>query len=103
MFDFLEPVRRVTERCDNASVRGEQVRHMERVIIDGHGLADQTVLVIEAIESGRGRNECDTGIDRVHHKSPWQAELLVRRNLMIWNAEIYSALVVQDTAVVGVH
>src|SRR5271166_2871247 len=74
VFDFLEPVRRVTERSDNTSARGEQVRHMERVAIDGHGLADQTVLVIEAIESGHGRSECDMGIDRVHHESPWQAE-----------------------------
>jgi hypothetical protein len=74
---------------------------MQRVIIDGHGLADQTALVIEPIEAGRNRNTCDTGIDGEHQGSPWQAELLVRRNLMIWNAATYCALVVQDIAVVA--
>ena len=48
----LEPVRRAAERCHNAPSRGVQVRHMKRVIIDGHGLTDQAALVIETIKSG---------------------------------------------------
>jgi hypothetical protein len=47
-FDIIEPVCCVSERCDDASGRGEQVRHMERVIVDGHRLADLMALVIEA-------------------------------------------------------
>src|ERR1700677_2427724 len=47
-----EPAGRGAERRDNAAVLGGRVRHIERVVIDGYGLADPTALVIEPITPG---------------------------------------------------
>ncbi len=83
----------------------------ETALARGHAVArpaggrpnelDPTALVIEPIDAGRGANACDVGSDREHRGSPWQAEILVTPNLMIWSAAIYCTQVVQDIVVVG--
>jgi hypothetical protein len=49
----------------------------------------------------RSGDACDAGSDWEHCGSPWQAEILVAPNLMIWSAAIYCTPVVQDIVVVG--
>jgi hypothetical protein len=53
----LEPSGGVAERRDNAPALGEQVRHIERLVIHGYGLADPTGLVIEPINTGLARTQ----------------------------------------------
>ena len=42
---------------------GERVRHVERVVVDRHGLADPAALVVEPINAGRCANAGDAGSD----------------------------------------
>jgi hypothetical protein len=46
VLDRLEPATRVSERRDNTAALGERVRHIERLVVDGDGLADPTASVV---------------------------------------------------------
>jgi len=77
------------ERRDNAPALGEQVRHIERLVIDGYGLADPTALVIEPINTGHCANAGNAGGHREHcplHGKPKsvdaQFDELERRDLL---------------------